>query len=32
VIAAIEPVVANRYLFENWPATEAAILWDLEGV
>jgi hypothetical protein len=32
VIAAIEPVVANRYLFENWPATEAAILWDLAGV
>ena len=36
VIAAITPVVPHRYLFKNWPATEAAIRRDLavgrEGV
>ena len=29
VIAAITPVVPHRYLFENWPTTEASILRDL---
>jgi hypothetical protein len=31
VIAAVTPVVPHRYLFENWVATEAAILRDLRG-
>jgi hypothetical protein len=31
VIAAIEPVVPHRYLFNNWPTTEAAIRADLEA-
>lgn len=31
VIAAIEGVVAYRYLFKNWADTEAAILRDLEA-
>ncbi|GAA1669318.1 hypothetical protein GCM10009745_09740 [Kribbella yunnanensis] len=29
VIAAITPVVPNRYLFKTWPTTEAAILRSL---
>lgn len=29
VIAAITPVVPHRYLFTNWPTTEASILRDL---
>ena len=29
VIAAITPVVPHRYLFTNWPRTEASILRDL---
>ncbi|MEV0797873.1 hypothetical protein AB0I34_09295 [Kribbella sp. NPDC050281] len=32
VIAAIKPVVAHRYLFKNWVATETAIRRDLAGV
>ena len=31
VIAAIEGVVAYRYLFKNWAATEAAVLRDLQA-
>lgn len=31
VIAAITPVVPHRYLFKNWPATEAAIRRDLDA-
>ncbi|MEI8407192.1 MULTISPECIES: hypothetical protein [unclassified Kribbella] len=31
VIAAIEGVVANRYLFKNWADTEAAVMRDLEA-